>query len=294
MSRLITMTTMTAIAAVLAVGAAPGAGVGQDAGGASVSERLSSHHARQAQHAQQAPTGIVLTLEQITETRRADLTGDDLGGGFDMFDPPGLELRFAMRTPRGRHVVDVRQPVTLDAFDSEGTDLTAIAPTTFGRLDYVETISEWQDAPHALTFRLALPARAAEHFTLTARMDALTYRETETGTVRPGLTWTPVKGDLFDHENVQVRVERKRGNLQLVFMPGTVRDMIESVELERSGTRLEREGAMWNDLQVAYLFTVDPSAAVGDEDARVVATVGVRKGLATVPIEIDIREHPLP
>jgi len=47
---------------------------------------------------------------------------------------------------------------------------------------------------------------------------------------------------------------------------------------------------MWNDASFAYMFTgsIDPSTPV------TAAHVTIRKGLRIMPIEIDLRDQPLP
>lgn len=233
---------------------------------------------------------ITLKLEQIEEVRRTDFTTSS-DSGFTMFETPGLELRFAIQAPAGRHIIEVKQPATLDAVDSMGTDLSVLPPSDFGQARYVETVSLWEKPPHELTFRLALPARDAEHFSLTSRMDAITYLDLETGTLILTPQWQPVPAGLFGDAGVRVRAERKRGNVHVAFQPGTVREMIESVTLRQSGTPLGHEGAMWNDLQAGYMFTVGPDASGSDDFT---AEVQVRRGLKSLPIRIEIREMPLP
>lgn len=237
-----------------------------------------------------APTGIKLTLEQVKEIRRKDYV-KDASSSFG-FDAPGLHLQFAMAAPKGRTIVEVRQPAEVRAVDASGLDLTRLAPSPFGEPKHVETIQEWQKPPHALTFRLALPRRSAASFTLTAKMEAVTYVGLRDATLPAGPEWKEVPAGTVGPAAARVRVQRQRGSLHLVFEPGSAKDHIETVVLRHGETTLERESTMWNDRQVTYMFTAP--AEPGAVTTAITAQLKLRQGLGVIPITIDLKDEPLP
>ena len=233
---------------------------------------------------------ITVELEKIKETRTRQVakTSEE---GFGMFDAPGLELRFALRIPEGRRVVSIGQPTSLIAVDDAGADLSKLPKLGWGDPKHVQLISEWEKPPHALDFKLALPTRAAQTFTLSAALEAVTFTETHRHRIEPGRAWMPLE-DVFElDELVEVRVEVQAGAIHLAFKPGSVREHVESVvfEVDERPAGLERQGVMWNPQQVSFMF-----AGAYPKEGRVTAAIEVRRGLATTPVKIELTEIELP
>ncbi|MCP3904919.1 MAG: hypothetical protein GY715_14940 [Planctomycetes bacterium] len=231
-----------------------------------------------------APPSIDLRLEQVKEVRRLDVKPPPAGAMTSMFDEAGLTLRFGLSLPPGRQVIRIEQPESVRAVGSEGTDLSAIAKNVFGRQKFAELIHEWDKPPHALEFKLALPKRSAATFSLTTRLEAVTCRETAPVMIEPTTRATTVPDLLADAE-VSVRIDAQPGSQNLVFKPGTVRDVIEKVELKSGAEFVASQGSMWNDQEVTYMFPGGAAAPV---------RLTVRRGLERVPISIDLREQKLP
>lgn len=238
-----------------------------------------------------APSGIKLTLEQVKEIRSKSYV-KDVSNNFSMFDTPGLHLQLAIDAPKSRKIVEVRPPSEIVARDSTGLDLSKLPPTPFGEPKHVETIQEWDKPPHALSVRLGLPRRSAETFTLTAKMDALTYSSTKESTIEAGPEAKEVPAGLLGPGTFTVRVKRQQGSVHVVFEPGAAHDFLEKVELLHDGAPLETEGTMWNDKQVAYMFTA--AARPGAVGTAMTAKLTVRQSVGVVPLTIELKDEPLP
>jgi hypothetical protein len=232
---------------------------------------------------------VTVTLEEVIEVRQLALIRRGENDMPSMFDQPKLELRYGIELAEGRKLVDLRQPTSVRASDSSGTDLSKVKPNIFGRHDFVQTIAEWDATPHAFTLTLAPAARSATSFSLATRMDAVTYLDTRTLTVSPTGRWSPLRDEALGDQEVTMRLITERQSTRLAFRPVSVRDLIEKVTLAVGPRQLESEGVMWSGDEVGYMF----SGAVKADEA-VKAQLTLRLGLLVVPVELEIKDQPLP
>jgi hypothetical protein len=231
-----------------------------------------------------SPKSLGLRLEQIKEVRRLDVKPRAKDAMHVMFDEPGLTLKFGVSLPTGKQLIRLEQPTSVQAVDSEGQDLAKITKDVFGNRKYAELIREWDKPPHALEFKLAPLKRSAATFTVKTQFEAVTCRETAPMMI--DVTAKPtVVPDLLPGEEIKVRADTGGGSLGLKFTPGSVRDVIEKVELKRGDQFVSNQGSMWNDDEVTYLF---PAGEVG------AVRLTVRRGLERVPVAIDLRDQKLP
>ncbi|MHC4947046.1 MAG: hypothetical protein ACYTG1_02120 [Planctomycetota bacterium] len=231
--------------------------------------------------------GIGAPLERVRELRVIEVAPDP-DGMPSPFDRPGLELRFGLALPEGVTLVDLREPEAIDATDSAGTDLADVEANIFGRREYIDLITEWQGPTKGFEMKLGLPARTATSFTVRTRLEAVTSTGTRTATVTPTADWAPAPEGLFDPDvPVTIRATHADDTLQVTFRPAAVRDRIESVVVLSGTQELESMGTMWTDSEASHLFTGDPADGWS-------ARITVRTGVATVPLTIELVDHPLP
>lgn len=225
-----------------------------------------------------------LVLTQIDELRRVEVVKHDEAFTFDL---PGLELSFEIELPQGRRVVEVQEPASLRATDSTGRDLTQIEENMFGRRQFIHLYHIYGESPKELKFGLALPDRDATSFNISATIDVLTDTGARDATLELGPNWTALDPKLFGGTAVKARLRQGQHDIELELQPGTVRTMIESAQLTGDGVTLDSYSSMWSDAALGYSFQGRLSSAMK-------ATLKLRKGLKTIPMEIDLKAQPLP
>jgi hypothetical protein len=229
-----------------------------------------------------------IVLKSVQEVRRNDLA--KVPDNAFSFTKPGLVLTFGVKLAEGRRVVGVSEPVTVRAVDTTGRDLTAIEPNFFGRRQHVEVIETFGDSTREFKefkFTLALPDRRATSFGLAASVDLTTDAGAQEVVLDIRDTWTPIDSGIFPGKSVKARLKQGRNTVELEFVPGTIKAAIESVEVGAAGTTLEFQGTMWNETKTTYSFQ-------GKLAPGLRVKLMVRAGLDDVPIEIDLRDQPLP
>jgi hypothetical protein len=226
----------------------------------------------------------VLVLKRIDELRRLDLV--KTGDGFEM-NKPGLVLTFGVRLPDGRRVVEVREPDWVKAADSTGKDLTQIEPNMFDRREHLELVHTWGESPSKLEFKLALPQRRATSFDLMTTIDVVTDTGSRVEVVAVGTDWTTLSPKLFPGEEVIARLKQGSRDLELELKPGTIRSVIEKVEITGGDQPLESYSTMWSDLGLMYSFE-------GKHQPGMKVRLTLRTGLQTMPVAIELDDQRLP
>lgn len=229
---------------------------------------------------------IATTLDRIEEVRQLDVAQKEDDGSFVM-NVPRLELRFDITPPEGKVIAHVEQPAKIVSVDSTGHDLTTVKPRFSTTVTYVDLIATWNEPPKAFTLKLLPAARAATHFSLDTTFKIWAYDKLDEIAIAPGTGGTPLDSALVGLDNVTVRLDKARQGAQLIFVPGTVRQRIESVKLMDGSTELDSLGSMWNDVMTSYMFK-------GDFKPTLKARIKVRVGFEAFPCHIQLNNQPLP
>jgi hypothetical protein len=236
--------------------------------------------------ARQGSSGIGARLTRIQDLRQSQLIPSDDDQNFS-FDKPGLTLTFAIQLADGRQLLELQQPLSFKATDSTNRDLSAIEPGFSGGREYVEVLQSWDSSPSEFRFKLANPDRSATRFSLNATLDAVTYTGTETVVVDVSSKWTMLDTALFNGQDIKCKLTANNGTMQLTFEPGTIKAQIEKISLSDGTTAMETNSSWWNDQSITYIFDGKPMK-------NVKAQLMIRTGIETTPLEISIKDQPLP
>lgn len=250
-----------------------------------VSLALFAHGATSEAIAPSPGTMTEAKLRSLSELRQLDVLPRD-ANEFS-FDKPGLTLIFDVAVPEGRTLMAIEQPVKVEARDVAGTNLAAIEADFMGDKTYVEVVESWGEPPRQFEFTLALPARSAATFDLSAELTAVTFARVET--VEAALSTDSVTLDAapFGGAQVTARLINEGGSPHVEIRPGSVRDQLEALELLSGDAALETSMSMWNDESVTYMFD-------GAHQANMTLRLKVRAGLERSPLVINLDDQPLP
>ncbi len=228
---------------------------------------------------------VALTLTEVRELRSRVLVEPDPNKSA-IFDRPGVTLVFGIETAPGLRVLDVGDPVDLEATDSTGRDLTDVEPDMFGNKKFVELAHAWDAPPSELTVRLALTDRSATTLDLAGALPIRVYEGVEVVVVTLADDWQPV--DLGpDAPMATARMVEAGGMLQVELRPGTAKELLERVEVVVDGEPVESNGAIWNDQEAAFQF---PGQVPPDAEVR----FGVRRGVRQARVEVAVEGVQLP
>ncbi len=229
---------------------------------------------------------VTATLTKISEVRQADFEKNKDKNSFDM-NPPKLELHFDLTIPKGKTIASVEQPEKITAKDSMNKDLSQVKPQFSSSATFVVLTNVYNESPKAMTLELLPANRSATRFNLDTTFNVLVYEDIKETTITPSTEGTDLDTKLFGDGKISVKLEKTRQGVNLTFVPGTVKNLIESVTLMDGGTKLDSMGSMWNDSSVAYMFS-------GDFKSTLKAKVKVRVGSESYPCHIEIKDQPLP
>ncbi len=228
---------------------------------------------------------LPLTLHSIREMRVADIVKQEDEGMMFASERPSLTLRFDATLPEGGKVLDISQPESVTATDNLGTDLSQIPPDIFEKREWLDTDS-FSDNP-SLTLTLLPAPRKADTFSVKATASARVSFGVETHDLEPTDKWTP-----FTHPGLaaikaefRFKVEDERGSFRV--RPTEAKDFIESI-LVATDEATEPGGysISYNDEFASF----DTDVPEKGQKLRLF----LRKGLTTIPIEINIKDQPLP
>ena len=239
---------------------------------------------------------LKLQLTDLREVRELIIqkpADDDNNFGM-MQDEPGLFLTFRFETADGLQVLEIRQPNTVEATDSQGNDLTDIEEGFSGEKEYVEVGMTFDNEPPTeMTFHLSTTARAAESFSLKANLEATIFASTEERTFQVNQDWIDVDAGILGNDAARMKFGKSSGmfgeSIGLTIRSGTAKDVIQDVVVTIDGKEHESSMSVWSDDEITYAF--DEEIA---EDAAAELTLTVRTELQIVPIIVEIKDQELP
>lgn len=229
--------------------------------------------------------GAQAKLVKVQELRRAQLVAAKKDS-FD-FHKPGLELTFKIEMPKGKQLIDVEQPEQIRATDSMNHDLTNIEDTFMGRKQYVTFMRTMDEPVKEVTVHLGSPGRSATRFNLATTFDVWAYERIANKNLTLGTSPTKLDPALFGGTQVSAKVVTSGHQMQVEFMPGTIKQFIEDIKVEDGSNEIGNMGAMWNNAVLSYSFNAKPRDNVH-------VKLKLRTGTTKMPCSIAIKDQPLP
>lgn len=230
---------------------------------------------------------VSASLEKIEEIRRVQLAADCVEEPAFDFNPPRLEMTFAVEPPPGATVSAIDQPSRIKAVDSAGKDLTNIRPGFADERQFVSLVNVWGEAPDRFTFRLAPPARGAKTFSLDAVFSVWVFDELKELAFEPTHELVEMTVQKLGNQKITAQLENVNGTTQLTITPGTVKRYVENIEFTDGKNTLQSHGTMWNDDAVTFMFHGTPTPGMQ-------AKVSVRAGLRKLPCRVQLTNQILP
>ena len=237
--------------------------------------------------APQAPhPAIQPKVQEINDHRLITLVKED--DGFN-FNQPGLKVTFDLDLRAGYQFAAFdHDNANVQATDSRGTDLTKVE-NSFSQSPF-ETMGTWTEEGmvyESLKLNLGTTRRDATSFSVRASVPAIIYAGLGEHEVSVSTKASELSSSQFG-QNATIELHPKQGMASVTIRPGTLKESIEKIELlAPNGEPLESGSAMWNDHSVQYTF----SGEFGDS---VRARLTYRKNVQTVPIQIELKDQPLP